>query len=408
MAKLVPLADANFLNDFDQHLHQPGWYSKVTKQSEQYLSSSSLPNKKNEQWRYASLKWIDGTSWTHVPKVDSRKVEQLLQTYNIDQHEIDMLCVNGQFINPVDHSDVCFADLKGAISLPHDSQMNFFDGVRYRWLNDALQLNFNLKRDCRIVFLATDPNQWHNVILNSKICKAIADNTLNISVVYPNSTLNLEMDMQLAENSTLNYMVWTAPESKLILRHRSQLKKEAQLKAFLYNFEASWVHETCHVHVGEKAVADLSGLLLPCKSHFDDKEIDVIHDSPKGTSRQKFYSVARDKGKAVFHGKAIVKATAPGTDARQLAHALMLSEHCQIFSRPELEIDIDDVQCQHGSSVGQIDKNALFYLQSRGISIEAAKSMIIRGFLEEVIRELPPIWQQTIRKRVAMHGFSTE
>ena len=408
MAKLVQLADSNFLNDLDQHLSHPAWYAKVTKLADQYLNSSSVPGKKDEQWRYTNLKWINGTRWTNVTKVNSGKVDQLLQSVNIDQNTIDLLCVNGRFVNPKNHQDVCFEDLKDVMTLPQDHQINFFDGVRYRWLHDALQLNFNLKRHCHVVFLATDPHQWHNVILNTKVSQAIADNMLNISVVYPQSTLNLEVDTQLDQTSELNYMVWTAPDSKLILRHRSQLGKEARLKVFLYNFEASWVHETCHVHVGEKASVDMSGLLLPCKSHFDDKEIDVVHDSPKGISRQQFYSVARDKGKAVFHGKAIVKATAPGTDARQLAHALMLSDQCQIFSRPELEIDIDDVQCQHGSSVGQIDKNALFYLQARGINLEDAKNMIIKGFLEEVIRKLPPMWQETMRNRVAIHGFSAK
>jgi Fe-S cluster assembly protein SufD len=166
------------------------------------------------------------------------------------------------------------------------------------------------------------------------------------------------------------------------------------------------VHERHAIYVGDQAEIALSGLLLPKEKYFDDKEIDVIHHSPKGKSHQMFYSVGRDHGKAVFHGRAIVKHSAPGTDARQLAHALMLSDNCQIFSRPELEIDIDDVQCQHGSSVGQIDEKSLLYLRSRGIPYELAKNMIICGFIEEVILKLPSEWQEWIHQRIKLHGFS--
>ena len=69
-------------------------------------------------------------------------------------------------------------------------------------------------------------------------------------------------------------------------------------------------------------------------------------------------------------------------------------------------IDIDDVQCQHGSSVGQIDEKSLLYLRSRGIPYELAKNMIICGFIEEVILLLPEIWQHWIHQRVKFHGFS--
>ena len=71
----------------------------------------------------------------------------------------------------------------------------------------------------------------------------------------------------------------------------------------------------------------------------------------------------------------------------------------------ELEIDIDDVQCQHGSSIGELDQEALFYLQSRGIKLKEAKSMLIHGFIEEVVNDTDETYQAWIKNRILKHDM---
>ncbi len=95
-----------------------------------------------------------------------------------------------------------------------------------------------------------------------------------------------------------------------------------------------------------------------------------------------------DNSNAVFQGKIYVDSKAQKTDGYQLSRALLLSDTVKFFSKPELEIYADDVKCSHGSSSGSIDDNSIFYLRSRGISEQAAKLMMIKGFLAEVVEKI--------------------
>ncbi|MAJ81660.1 MAG: hypothetical protein CMF41_01945 [Legionellales bacterium] len=385
----------------------PKWYEPLRSVATARFKKIELPTKKNEQWKYANLRWVESHQWSKNKKTKKSDVEGLLKSYQLDSKDVDYICIDGNFQSINDSLDIAFENMQNKIHVPsHDRNVTLFDILLFAGLDDAIQLNFSKKRKLHVVFLATTKHQWHNIQLNLNVLKDSSDNQIKISVIYPDSTLNLSINSHIQSKSSLDLMTWTAPSSKIILNHYADAKKKSRLNGFFYNFESSWVHERHNIDVDAEADVHLSGLLLPKNKDFDDKEIDIIHHSPKGKSHQMFYSVGRDKGKAVFHGRAIVKQTAPGTDARQLAHALMLSEECQIFSRPELEIDIDDVRCQHGSSVGQIDEKSLLYLRSRGIPYELAKNMIICGFIEEVILLLPEIWQDWIHQRVKFHGFS--
>jgi Fe-S cluster assembly protein SufD len=110
----------------------------------------------------------------------------------------------------------------------------------------------------------------------------------------------------------------------------------------------------------------------------------VDHAAPGGTTRELIKGVAADRGHGAFQGRIIVREHAQKTDAHQLSRNIMLGRRAVIDAKPELEILADDVKCSHGASVGDLDEAALFYLRTRGISIEAARRMLIEGFLREV------------------------
>jgi Fe-S cluster assembly protein SufD len=93
--------------------------------------------------------------------------------------------------------------------------------------------------------------------------------------------------------------------------------------------------------------------------------------------------------RAVWNGKAIVHKGADGTDAEQSNHNLLLSEHAEVDAKPELEIYADDVKCAHGTTVGQLDERALYYLRTRGIDEARAKRILTRAFAAAVIEALP-------------------
>ncbi|MEH6360004.1 MAG: SufD family Fe-S cluster assembly protein, partial [Amylibacter sp.] len=121
--------------------------------------------------------------------------------------------------------------------------------------------------------------------------------------------------------------------------------------------------------------------------HHDDT-VFVTHDSLNCESRQVFKKVLRNGATGVFQGKILVKEGAQKTDGYQISKGLLLDDNSNFLAKPELEIYADDVACSHGSTVGAIDDDALFYLTSRGVPKSQAQNMLVLAFLGEAIDEI--------------------
>jgi Fe-S cluster assembly protein SufD len=137
--------------------------------------------------------------------------------------------------------------------------------------------------------------------------------------------------------------------------------------------------------VGEGAHGDFTGLNLVTEGQHSDITMELTHAVPRCSSKPVFKQVARGRSVAAFQGKIVVARNAQKTDAKLMMQGLMLSDEAQILSKPELEIFADDVVCGHGSTTGALDEDSMFYLMSRGIPKAMAESMLIRGFLAEVL-----------------------
>jgi Fe-S cluster assembly protein SufD len=138
-------------------------------------------------------------------------------------------------------------------------------------------------------------------------------------------------------------------------------------------------------HEGEGAHAAFTGLNLLSEGQHSDITLEVTHAVPRCTSKPLFKQIARGRSTAAFQGKIVVARDAQKTDAKLMMQGLMLSDEAQIYSKPELEIFADDVVCGHGSTTGALDEDSMFYLLSRGIPRATAESMLVRGFIGEVI-----------------------
>jgi Fe-S cluster assembly protein SufD len=136
---------------------------------------------------------------------------------------------------------------------------------------------------------------------------------------------------------------------------------------------------------GAGAHGDITGLNLVSDGQHADITMDATHAVPQTSSQPLFKSIARGRGKSVVQGRLVVARGAQKTDAKFMHQGLMLSDEAEILSKPELEIYADDVVCGHGSTCGKLDEDSMFYLMSRGIPQEEAETMLVRGFLEELI-----------------------
>lgn len=136
---------------------------------------------------------------------------------------------------------------------------------------------------------------------------------------------------------------------------------------------------------GAGAHADVTGLNLVSEGQHADITMETRHAVPHTTSQPLFKSITRGRSKSVIQGKLIVDRDAQKTDAKFMHQGLMLSDDAEILSKPELEIYADDVVCGHGSTCGKLDEDSLFYLLSRGIPKSEAETMLVRGFIAELI-----------------------
>ena len=136
---------------------------------------------------------------------------------------------------------------------------------------------------------------------------------------------------------------------------------------------------------GAGAHGDITGLNLVSDGQHADITMDATHAVPNTSSQPLFKSIARGRGRSVVQGKLVVARDAQKTDAKFMHQGLMLSDEAEILSKPELEIYADDVVCGHGSTCGQLDEDSMFYLMSRGIPKSEAETMLVRGFIAEVL-----------------------
>jgi Fe-S cluster assembly protein SufD len=137
--------------------------------------------------------------------------------------------------------------------------------------------------------------------------------------------------------------------------------------------------------LSEGADASLNGLYIVDGTQHVDHHTTIDHARPHATSRELYKGILDGDASAVFSGKVLVRKDAQKTDSRQTNQNLLLSDSARIDSKPELEIFADDVRCTHGATIGQLDAESLFYLQSRGIGKREARSLLTRAFAQDVV-----------------------
>lgn len=139
---------------------------------------------------------------------------------------------------------------------------------------------------------------------------------------------------------------------------------------------------------GEGSECTLNGLYLTEGDQHIDNHTEIDHAQPRASSRELYKGILRGRARGVFNGKIVVRKAAQKTDARQTNKNLLLSKDAVVNSKPQLEIHADDVKCSHGSTIGQLDRDALFYLRARGIGENDARSLLSYGFAAEILSRM--------------------
>ena len=172
---------------------------------------------------------------------------------------------------------------------------------------------------------------------------------------------------------------------------RARLGRDASFSSHAFTFGGALVRDDVDaVLAGEGASLVLNGLYCARGSQHMDTHMVVEHASPHGESHELYKGVLDGRASAVFDGLIHVHPGAQKTNAKQSNRNLLLSREALANSNPQLRIFADDVKCTHGSTVGELDGDAVFYLRSRGIGADAARAILTRAFAAEVIGGVKP------------------
>jgi len=169
----------------------------------------------------------------------------------------------------------------------------------------------------------------------------------------------------------------------------ANLARGCHLTAHAVTLSGSLVRNNVRVLLnGEGAQCVLNGLYLADGQQHIDNHTLIEHLSPRASSLELYKGLLGGSAHGVFNGKIVVHKDAQKSDARQTNKNLLLSDSAVIDTNPQLEIYADDVKCSHGSTIGQLDADAVFYLRSRGLDIAAARSLLSFAFASDVVRRL--------------------
>ena len=145
------------------------------------------------------------------------------------------------------------------------------------------------------------------------------------------------------------------------------------------------VRNDANATLSEGSEATLNGLYLVNGKQHIDNHTEIDHAKPHGTSHELYKGILDGRATAVFNGRIIVRQDAQKTDSKQTNKNLVLSDEAAINTKPELQIFADDVRCTHGATIGQLDEEALFYLQSRGIGKGEARGLLTYAFAQDIL-----------------------
>ncbi len=175
-------------------------------------------------------------------------------------------------------------------------------------------------------------------------------------------------------------------------------EKDSESTVLTAGITGGLLRNEVHVRMNDEGgTANVYGVYLPGTGEQTDNQVFIDHAFPNCQSNELFKGVLNGEGTSVFNGHILVRQDAQKTNAYQKNRNILLSDAANAFAKPFLEIYADDVKCSHGATIGQLDENALFYLQSRGLSLLKAKEFLVQAFLGEILDICP---HEGFRKRL--------
>jgi Fe-S cluster assembly protein SufD len=205
------------------------------------------------------------------------------------------------------------------------------------------------------------------------------------------SFTNRTLDIAVHENASVIWdKIQLENDAQFLMNEENvHIESNGNFTINTLTIDGSWVRNALNISLdGQNIEAHLNGFYMPRRKQFVDNHTKVDHRKPHCNSNELYKGVLNDQSTGVFNGKVYVHIDAQKTNAFQSCANILLSDDATMNTKPELEIYADDVKCSHGTTTGQLDEEALFYLKSRGLGEDNARRLLTSAFIGDVISKI--------------------
>ena len=373
-----------------------------------------FPTPKNEEWKYSNVRDLISESY-NFNAASSLEVADL-EDLKIPEHVANILYfVNGHYSpelsNIVSSSDQITIDsLQNAYRNNPTLVNTYFDELVKDYTDAFTALNTAFAHDGLFIHIPDNQTVEHPVILrfvsdartqnvgsqprniiavgrNAHVKVAEAFRTLGTERSFTNVVTEIHMD----KDSGVEYYKVQNESEKAYHVGTTQIRMldNSQFYAGTVTLNGHFTRNNLNIIIdGEHCEAHMYGLYFPDGTQHVDNHTVADHRKPNSQSNELYKGILRDRAKGVFNGKIFVRPDAQKTNAFQSCKNIVLSTDATMYTKPQLEIFADDVKCSHGTTTGQIDEEALFYMRSRGISKPEAMSLLMFAFCADVVSQI--------------------
>ncbi|UOK43100.1 MULTISPECIES: Fe-S cluster assembly protein SufD [Flavobacterium] len=375
------------------------------------FEEKGFPTKKEEAWKYTSLNALLKNDFSIFPKKENNiDIKDVKKYFLNDLDTYKVIFVDGifnTFLSSTTHDglDVCL--MSSALTKPKYKMVidTYFNQVASKdesltTLNTAFAFEgayINIPKSrvvdkpIEIIYFSTGNEaalmvQPRNLVIvgeNAHVQIVERHQSLNDNPVLTNSVTEIFAQKRaIVDYYKIQNDVQTA---NLIDNTYISQKQESRVAVHTFSFGGNLTRNNLNFyHHGERIDSTLKGItIIGDKQHVDHYTL-VNHEQPNCESHQNYKTILDGQSTGVFNGKIFVEKEAQKTDAFQQNNNILLSDKATINAKPQLEIFADDVKCSHGCTIGQLDENAMFYMQQRGIPKKEAKALLMYAFTSEV------------------------
>ncbi len=401
---------AALLESMRNGVPEPAWLATRRREAFERLAHDGFPTRHVENWKYTDISGLADRELV----LSADTIPEALPVAGLPFHhddDIRIVFVNGRYAQalstgtlPNGLQQVRLHDLEADPDPdPADTLPSALLNAAFRRDGMLLRIDAKLRIEPRINILLVQAGDTADTLIAPWLAieaGAMAEARIAITSVsctaapcvnVPRVIVTADAGAQLAvsQSQALNTASWQLGTTRIEQRRDSRVTHlDAALGGSLQR------HDLACVLLESGAESELDGFYaLRGKQHTDFHTL-IEHRQPDSRSRQIYKGILDERAVAVFNGIVKVFPKASGTDGYQLNRALLLSRDAQVYTKPELQIDNDDVRCSHGATIGQLDPQELFYLQSRGIPEALARQMLARAFVEDVLFRQPDARQR--------------